>query len=281
MPSAYWYYGLIILSLVLITASFIHKRDWKILLLHLQTSAVIHPLEIIVLIVWNGYRYLPGIVQDSRLDNYLGSYISNTLIVPASAVAINAFSLSWNHVISVAAIFTGIDWYFTELGIYQHFWWQSFYTGIGLCILYAISKWIWRGLHDKKPSLAFRLLTIYMIYAFIHNLIAFISNKGGKLFRFHVNWFLDAEKNHQLFFAFHLMITSIVISMCIGLKLQFRYRLAGIAILVLFNWFLGEYHIFVPSGENITAVYLILVSALAIPLTILLFKLAKLKYLFP
>ena len=281
LSSAYWYYGLIMISLILVTASFVYKKDWKILLLHLQTSAVIHPFEIIILILLNGYHYCPGILQDARLDNYLGSYVSNSLIVPASAVAINAFSLSWNYVVSIAVIFTGIDWYFTELGIYQHFWWRSFYTGIGLCILYAISKWIWRGLHDKEPSLAFRLLTIYMIYAFIHNLIVFILNKGGQLFRFHVNWFLDSEKDHQIFFSLHLMITSIIITMCIGLELRFRYRLTGIVILVLFNWFLGQYHIFVPSGGNISAVHFILISMLALPLTILLFKLTKLKYLFP
>ena len=281
LSSAYWYYGLIMISLVLVTASLIYKKDWKILLLHLQTSAVIHPFEIIILILLNGYHYFPGILQDARLDNYLGSYISNSLIVPASAVAINAFSLSWNYVISIAAVFTGIDWYFTELGIYQHFWWRSIYTGIGLCILYAISKWIWRGLHNKEPSLAFRLLTIYMIYAFIHNLIVFILNEGGRLFRFNVNWFSDPEKGHQIFFFLHLIITSIIITMCIGLRLRFRYRLMGIFILVLFNWFLGQYHIFVPSVVNISAIQFILVSMLALPLTILLFKLTKLKYLFP
>jgi hypothetical protein len=279
--SAYWYYGLILISLILLTAALIYKKDWKILVLHLNVASVIHPFEIIVLILFNGYRYLPGILPDARLDNYLGSYVSNSLIIPASAVIINAFSLSWSYSLSISAIFAVTDWYFATLGIYQHFWWRSFYTGIGLLILYAISKWIWKGLQKTRPSLLFKLFTIYLSYAPLHNFIVFISNKGGQLFRFHVNWFGDPEKAHQIFFFLHLMITSLVITLCIGLKLRLRYRMIGIAILAFLNWTLEKYHIFVPTMMNVTGLELILVSVIAVPIIMFLFKLAKLDYLFP
>lgn len=281
LPSAYWYYGLMIISLILIVVSLIYKKDLRLLALHLQISAVIYPFEIIVLILLNGYYYLPGILQDARLDNYLGSYVSNFFIIPASAVVINAFSMSWNYVIGIAAIFMGIDWYFTELGIYRHFWWKSLYTGIGLCILYEISKWIWRGLHTKEPSLWFRVFTIYMTYASLHNIIVFSLNRGGELFRFQINWFLDPEKGHQFFSFLHLMFTSIIITICLGLRLRFRYRLISIVILTMLNCFLEQHYIFIPLMENISAIYFILVSMIVVLLIIVLFTLAKLKYLFP
>lgn len=282
MPSSvYWYYGLILIGLILLIAALIYKKDWKILVLHLNVASVIHPFEIIVLILFSGYQYSPGFLLDARLDNYLGSYVSNSLIVPASAVIINAFSLSWYHSLTSAAIFTVIDWYYTTLGIYHHFWWRSAYTGIGLLILYRISKWIWKGLQRTQPQLIFKLFTIYLSYAPLHNLIIFVFNKGGQLFRFQVNWFGDPEKAHQVFFFLHLMVTSLVITLCIGLKLRLRYRMLGIVILTFLNWSLEQYHIFVPTMLSITGVELIVVSMIAVPIMMFLFKLARLEYLFP
>lgn len=279
--SANWYYGLVVISLILLTAALLYKRDWKLLVLHLTISSVIHPFEIAVLILFNGYRYLPGILSDPRLDNYIGAYVSNSFIIPASAVIISAFSLSWHYSIGIAAIFTVIDWYFTTLGIYQHFWWRSIYTGLGLTILYAISKWFWTWLQLRRPPLVFKNLMIYLSYAVIHNVIIFITNKGGQLFRFHVNWFGDPEKAHQIFFFLHLILTSLIVTLCIGLKLRLRYRLLGIAMLAILNWSLEQYHIFVPCMINVSGLQLILVSIVTVPIIAVLFKVANLDYLFP
>ncbi|QDR79534.1 hypothetical protein [Sporomusa termitida] len=281
MPSAYWYYGLVVIALVLLAASLIHRKDWKLLVLQLTIAGIIHPFEIVVLILMDAYRYLPGILADLRLDNYLGSYISNSLIVPASAVAINAFSLSWGYMVGIAVIFTGIDWYFATLGIYQHFWWKSAYTGIGLIILYGISRRIWSGLQEKRHCTIFRLAVIYLTYASIHNLIVFLANKGGQLFRFQVSLAGDPEKFHQGFFYLYLLITSVIITLLIGLKLPLHYRLLGIAFLTFVYWIIGEYHIFVPRVDAISAWQLILVPIIVVPIVMCLFRIAKLDYIFP
>ena len=281
MPSAYWYYGLIVVALVLLVASLIHSKDWRLLVLQLTIAGIIHPFEIVVLILMEAYRYLPGIVANLRLDNYLGSYVSNSLIVPASAVAINAFSLSWGYIVGVAAIFTGIDWYFATIGIYQHFWWKSAYTGIGLIILYGISRWIWSGLQEKRRCTIFRLAVIYLTYASIHNLVAFLANKGGQLFRFQLPLAGDSEKFHQGFFYLYLLVTSVIISLLIGLKLPLHYRLLGIAFLTFLYWIIGKYQIFAPQVDGIAAWQLILVPIIVVPIVICLFRMAKLDYIFP
>jgi hypothetical protein len=77
------------------------------------------------------------------------------------------------------------------------------------------------------------------------------------------------------------MITSIVITLCLGLKLRLRYRFAGIAILALINWSIGQYHIFVPRVADVSAEQLILVPIIAVPIVVMLFGIAKLNYLFP
>lgn len=281
MPSAYWYYGLIVIALSLLAASLIHKKDWKLLILQLTIVGIIHPFEVVVLILMDAYRYLPGILADPKLDNYLGSYISNTLIVPVSAVVINAFSLSWRYMVGIAVIFTGIDWYFAKLGIYQHFWWKSVYTCIGLCILYGISRLIWSELQKKGRCLIFRLTVIYLTYAPIHNLIVFLANKGGQLFRFQIPLAGDPEKYHQGFFYLYLLVTSVIITLLIGLKVPLHYRLLGVVGLTFLYWIMGKYHIFVSRVADISAWQLILVPIIVVPIVICLFRMAKLDYIFP
>lgn len=281
MPSAYWYYGLVVIALVLQAVSLIHRKDWKLLVLQLVISGIIHPFEIVVLILTKAYLYLPGILGDLRLDNYLGSYVSNSFIVPASAVAINAFSLSWSYIVGIAVIFTGIDWYFVTLGIYQHFWWKSAYTGIGLIILYGISKRIWSGLQEKRRCPIFNLTVIYLTYASIHNVIVFAANKGGELFRFQGPLAGDPEKFHQGFFYLYLLITSVIITLVIGLKIPLHCRLFGVAFLAFVYWVMGEYHLFVPQMDAIAAWQLIVVPIIVVPIVICLFRMAKLDYLFP
>lgn len=281
MPSAYWYYGLVVIALVLLAASLIHRKDWKLLVLQLTIAGIIHPFEIVVLILMDAYRYSPGILADLRLDNYLGSYISNSLIVPVFAVVINAFSLSWEYMVGIAVIFTGIDWYFATLGIYQHFWWKSAYTGIGLSILYEISRRIWSGLQETSRCPIFRFTVIYLTYASLHNLIVFLANQGGQLFRFQVPLTGDPEKYHQGFFYLYLLATSVIITLLIGLKLPLHYRVLGVAFLTFVYWIIGEYHIFVSRVEYISAWQLILVPIIVVPIVMCLFRLAKLDYIFP
>lgn len=281
LPSAYWYYGLIIISLALLVASLIHTNDWKILVIQINIAAIIHPFEIIIFIIMKAYQYFPGILSDPKMDNYLGSYVSNLLIVPASAVIINAFSFSASYILGMAGLFTGIDWFFAVMGVYKHFWWKSIYTGVGLSIMYILSKCIWAGLQEEKPSLRFRLLVIYLTYAPIYNIIIFLINKGGDLFRFQIQWAGEPEKVHQGLFFIYLFITGIIVTLSIGLKLRLRYRLFGIIVLVLLNWAIGRYHIFVPQVADVSAHQLILVTIITVSMVSFLFSAAKLNYLFP
>lgn len=213
-------------------------------------------------------------------DNVLGAFISDFLIVPASAVFIQAFSLSWGPTLCIATVFTGIDWFFMALGIFQHFWWKSIYTGIGLIILYAISGWLWTGLKERHHSLPFRLLIIHLTYFAIQSLLFFAVNRGGQLFFLYVS-FLDFMPEPRVIpMSVYQLIISITVVVCIGLKMPWRYRVLGIGVIVALNWAIEYFGVFVPV-VSITPHLLILVPIGAIALLIVLFKAAKLDYLFP
>ena len=280
MPAAYWYYGLVVISFILFATAFRFRKDWKLLVLHLSVYSVIHPFEVVVTTT-GAYSFMPEILH-TNVDVILGAYISDLLIVPASAVIINAFSLSWRANLCIAAIFTGVDWFFTTLGIYQHFWWKSIYTGLGLIPLYTISNWFWTELNKCRPSLPFRLLVIHLTYFALQSTITFAANRGGQLFIMQIPYmhFDDPTKMMVILGSLYQFIVSAVIVLSLGVKMPCRYRLLGIAGIILLNWAIGYFGIFVPK-VSITSHQLILVPIITVALMIILFRAAKLDYLFP
>ncbi|WP_285716272.1 hypothetical protein [Pelosinus sp. IPA-1] len=241
-------------------------------------TGIIHPFEVVVMLT-DGYRYIPGIVLDPQTDSTIGAFISDLFIVPALAVVINALSLSWPFILGITAAFTGIDWLYVKIGVYEHYWWKSIYTGSGLIILYAISRWFWHCLQEKKPSLLFRLLAIYLTYIPIPIIINFVLARLLNVFKFEIYLLSALEKNHPVFNNVYLIFTGVVVTLCIGLRLRFRYRLFGIGLLALVSWALEYYNIFV-SPIEMSSQYLTLVPLVGVLFVIVLFHIAKLDYLF-
>jgi hypothetical protein len=277
LKPAYWYYGLVITSLALLIISISHKKDFKLLVLSLVISDLLQAFEVIVLIILPGYRYLPQILPDPSFDNIGGAYVSDFFIVPAFAVAINAFSLSWVSIAGIAAIFTVIDWFFNNLGIYEHYWWNSMYTGIGLIILYTISKWIWQRLTQDSPSLLFRLAVVYLGFASIYSSIHFIFVGILQLYRFHIGWLQNPIQEHFLIASAYMHIVAAIVALSLGLKLGYRANILIVALLAVINWLLGYYNILVPLS-GFAPVFYTLILVIATAFLICVFRLAKLDH---
>lgn len=280
LPARYWYYGLVLLSLVLLAAALNHRRDWKLPVLHLIVFGIIQPFELFVLTT-NGYVYLPG-VFGTAIDNILGAIVSDFFIIPAVAVLLNALELSWYPAVGAAAIFTVIDWYFSLLDIYRHFWWKSIYTGIGLTILFMLSTRVWHGLKQHKAPRWFCLAVIYFTYFPLQALITFAFNQGGELFKLQAAClsFIDPFKAMLLILNAYQMLVGITVTLCLGLKLRLRQRVAGMAVIIVLNAIIADLGIFVPQTD-ITSQHLLFVPLAASLLVIWLFKAARLDYLLP
>jgi len=280
MQGVYWYGGLVVLSFFLLGTALHRNRDWRLVVLQLAITGIIHPFEVTIL-HFDAYRFMPGILPQGA-DNFLGAYVSDWFIIPASAVIISAFSLSWSARIVCAAVFTFVDWYFTQLGIYEHYWWRSIYTGFGLIPLYAVSDWLWAGLQSEHPRRLFRLLVIYLVYAPIHGFIQFVANRTDQLFVLQVtSWhFADPMKISAILVNITTVTVATVAALFLGLKMPFRYRFIGVGIIVTLYWGLGHFGIFIPQAK-ITSLHLVLVPLIAVFLLTALFRAARLDYLFP
>ena len=143
-------------------------------------------------------------------------------------------------------------------------------------------------MQKQQPARPFRLLVIYLSYAAIHASLSFATEEnfigsGGPLYKMQMpSWkFADSEKIHLLLNDSQLLIMLLTVMICTGLKMSFRYRLIGIVIIVLVNWAYGYFGILVPQQPGFSSNYLDLIPLVALPLLIVLFRLAKLAYLFP
>lgn len=243
-------------------------------------AAVIHPFELIVLF-FDAYRYFPGILPGDA-DNYLGAYVSDLIIIPATVVAIRAFSISWPARLIIVIFFTFVDWFFTVLGIYQHYWWKSIYTGFGLIVLFAISDRLWAYLDSLHPPRPYRLLTIYLTYTPLHATLNFAANRGGLLYTLQIPYwqFIGQVKLSSILVNAHLFLTATVVTLCLGLRMPFLYRIAGLGIILALNWAVGHFGLFVPHSD-IFSLHLSLVPLIVTPILIALLKAARLSYLFP
>ena len=95
-------------------------------------------MEVSLLLLFDAYTYYPMIRPDDPFfDAVLGNIFSQ-VSVSSSAVLICVLGLSnwWLAGFSVAYFL--IDIFFVQLGIYEHFWYQSVFTPVGFFILNVI-----------------------------------------------------------------------------------------------------------------------------------------------
>ena len=116
--------------------------------------------EFTLLVALNAYRYYPKIFNDPFLDSVLGNYVSQTSVASSiGLVIIYKLPAIWNFI--VPGIFFLIDVLFVYLGIYQHLWFQSWYTFVLVILsLFIAKKWYHRMLN--YPNHFTYYLTLYM-----------------------------------------------------------------------------------------------------------------------
>lgn len=123
---------------------------------------MIYLFEFFVFVLFDSYTYMPGLLKDSFYDSCLGAVVSNGFILPATCVIIAIYGIGIWWVPLIAAGFMGIEEIFIILGIYEHHWWKSIFTGMGLTLIFAFGKWLWKGLNVSELSKVFRFLVLYM-----------------------------------------------------------------------------------------------------------------------
>lgn len=165
-------------------------------------------IEAVIYNALHSYHYDPNFIAwNSFYDSNSGALASNMLALPAAAVAAAMFDLRWRGFAVIIGLFAGIEWLFQRLEIYDHIWWKTIYTSLGLPMYLYLAKWIWRRLLHPVTSLLQSVLLYLVVSAIAGSLhIAPIMLVGVR--SYHPGWFSDFAKDTTAMAAiFYLCIS--------------------------------------------------------------------------
>lgn len=221
MPNYYWYlFVTIIISSTFLYTIYKKKEKKQIISLYLTMVGLTYLFEFIVLVLFKSYRYYPNILKIHYFDNLFGAVFSDAFIVPMTSSVVAAYNLPILIFVLVLMI---IELFFQELGIYEHYWWKTIYTGIGLIFAFTISKklfFYFKYFLNKK----IRFLALFSICIGLHASILFILAGIFHLFIFQVNWFDDPIRGNVAFSSIYIIFQSLLFGYILAYKLK-RYLL--------------------------------------------------------
>ncbi|WP_407312312.1 hypothetical protein [Desulfosporosinus sp. SB140] len=143
----------------------------------------------------NAYSYYPKIFRDTYLDIIFGNYFSQ-ISVSTTALLLASKNLSFIWYGAFGLIYYFIEVIFLKLGIYEHFWYKSYYTFFGFILFSRIAK-KWYKIAKKYTSKFINYITLYFSVASFSTFTIFLGQRllGIQIYKSNV-FFTDMNKNN-------------------------------------------------------------------------------------
>ncbi|MFI8686528.1 hypothetical protein [Rossellomorea sp. NPDC077527] len=145
----------------------------QIILFWLFISGLAYVFEYIIFVLFNSYTYHPHILSNNYNDSVLGSISSQAFSVPVAITYIVLYRLTISRILIIISVFFLIETWFIHTDLYEHHWWESYYTSFFLIISVLLAKSWWRFLGDRSNhyiqfiTLFFALSTITLSFAWV------------------------------------------------------------------------------------------------------------------
>ena len=148
-----WYVllgGLTALELMVIFAK--NKKRKFILAYYLTFTGITLFFETLLFIVFRAYYYYPMIIQSSSFDDALAGNLFSQFSLGATALLVAVFNLENCWILMFAGIYGIIEKLFLALGIYKHYWYQTWMTLFAMTIFFWwAKKYYQKTLKGIKP----------------------------------------------------------------------------------------------------------------------------------
>ncbi|GMK40807.1 hypothetical protein PCCS19_38630 [Paenibacillus sp. CCS19] len=219
MPSsAYWYLGLSLISLLLLTFTMVRAKNIRVVFLFLMMTEAAYLIETVIYIWGSSYMYHPGILKNSAFyDSNMGALTSNLLVIPTAAVMIAVFQWGWKRIAALIIVIGCIEWLFVKLEIYTLFWWRIEYTVVGLMFYLPLAPLLYARLRRPvtgKLHALFLFLCAGPVLGTLHILpIMLFMNRSYDL-----DWFRDSSQSTTAFSSVYYLVMACII--VVMMKLQ-------------------------------------------------------------
>jgi len=228
MPNSYLYILLVVSSLLILSVVLFIKKDPRIIVLHFAIAGITHPFEVVVTILLAGYRFMPHILPIEWFDNIMGAFASDLFIIPAAAVVIAVFDLGFASIAGIAVAFMGIEILFLHTGIYEHYWWKTIYTGLGLVIYFPLAKYFWQRIRSLNSGSMFHLLILFLCYIMVHGPLTVVPIALYGKYIWTIGWYADPIKDHIVFGVLYLYVIAAISAIIIWPRTKMFLRLLGL-----------------------------------------------------
>ncbi|MFS0635459.1 hypothetical protein AB1K84_06115 [Mesobacillus foraminis] len=232
MPNYLWFFLLAILGLFFIIFSLKNSKIPKAqaVCIFLVMSGMAYAFEYIIFILLGSYEYHVDFFQNQWLDSTFGSIFSQALVVPAICMYIASLRLNVFWMIGFAGLLMGIEELFLRLGLYEHHWWKTPYTGMFLMLAFGIAKWWARMLSLQKSWI--RWFNLYFTINLINHSVAFFLTAFFNSHKFNPGWFSDSSRDSLAFEALWWFIHSVPVTFLV----QRWFKWYSLFILLVADW---------------------------------------------
>ncbi|MEH7076528.1 hypothetical protein [Neobacillus drentensis] len=188
MPKVFWYYTLIIIGATLLIFTGIKKKKNipEMFSFFVFVTGLSWGLELIIMLILDAYEYKPGLFNNRVAENIVGHLIANTALWSSTAILIMYFQLSTPWLCLLSVSFMLIEELFIKVDAYDHNWWKTYMTGIGVFLfMWAMKKW-----YSKFYGNGYKWMRLIMCWVIAWVLITTVTSTLillGKLF-FYVDW---------------------------------------------------------------------------------------------
>jgi len=154
--------------------------------------------------------------------------VPNATSWPATALLTAAYSLRYRWMALIAAVFTLLDMLFVRLGIYQHLWWETWMTSLGVfCYCVLMQRWFGRLKRSRRGI--FRYITFWFVLLVLLKLPVSIL-LIFKMQYTYVGWFENIYRDSGVFSVFYNAALSFVCVFFICILKKWYFKLVPFVI---------------------------------------------------
>lgn len=126
-------------------------------------------LETLLLIFFKSYAYYPKIILDPVhwYDDILAGNLFSQFSVAASMLMVAVLRLKIRWYFVFALVYGGIETLFLELGIYEHNWYQTWYTIVLLPFAFLIARKMYDRLREGLRPLFYYAYVAFSLFALV------------------------------------------------------------------------------------------------------------------
>ncbi|MBM7586589.1 hypothetical protein JOC86_003141 [Bacillus pakistanensis] len=191
-------------------------------------SGVSYFFEFIIFIILDSYTYEPLILRNSYNDNVLGSVSSQLLAVPVAITFATFLTSKKRWIFAFVGIFAIIEEIFLKIGVYDHYWWKSYYTSFFLTIAFFLARY-WYSYLQKKEHMWHYLITLFFALSTIVLTSTWALSSLIGIYKIHLGWFDNEIKDITSGNILYFWLATYFYSLVIFYKNRdWKYLLAGL-----------------------------------------------------